>query len=341
MYFKGIVFCYRNLSIFISKRLSLTLPFDIFLLIFFIKRIPMFTLPQRPKLRHLPFLLMLCGLWSPNLVFANPTVNTTAQVQVNVVMPQVMLAKNYVAGVVVKDYLISEKLDGVRAVWDGKQLRFRSGRVIAVPTWFIQHFPKTAMDGELWIGRGQFDVVSGATRKEVPIDAEWRQISYHVFDMPKEAGRFDERIVALEKTIRAANIAWLKMVPQTTYADEDQLQLELKKIVALGGEGLMLHRADATWEAGRSDALLKLKMQQDAEATVVGYTEGKGKYKGMIGALEMQTAAGLRFKLGSGLTDAQRQNPPAIGSIVTYRYRDLTLKGLPRFASFLRVVESD
>jgi DNA ligase 1 len=51
----------------------------------------------------------------------------------------------------------------------------------------------------------------------------------------------------------------------------------------------------------------------------------------------VETPEGVRFKLGTGLTDAQRKNPPAIGSVVTYRYRDVTPAGKPRFASFLRM----
>jgi DNA ligase 1 len=107
-------------------------------------------------------------------------------------------------------------------------------------------------------------------------------------------------------------------------------------VVANGGEGLMLHRADALYVTGRSDALLKLKPLFDAEATVVAHTPGRGKYKGKLGALIVETPEGLRFKLGTGFSDAQRENPPKIGSLVTYTYRDKTPKGKPKFASFLR-----
>jgi DNA ligase-1 len=106
--------------------------------------------------------------------------------------------------------------------------------------------------------------------------------------------------------------------------------------VAAGGEGLMLHREDSIYRAVRGDDLLKLKVGQDAEARVVGYIEGKGKYSGMMGALQVQTRAGVQFRLGTGFNDQQRKQPPAIGVWVTYTYQGVTEKGVPRFARFVR-----
>ena len=111
----------------------------------------------------------------------------------------------------------------------------------------------------------------------------------------------------------------------------------MKQMVAKGGEGLMLHKADAEYITGRNAALIKLKPLFDAEATVVAHTPGRGKYKGKLGALVVETSEGIRFKLGTGLKDAQRENPPKIGSLVTYTYKDKTKNGKPKFASFLRV----
>jgi DNA ligase 1 len=110
--------------------------------------------------------------------------------------------------------------------------------------------------------------------------------------------------------------------------------------VQSGGEGLMLHLSSAPLATGRNDVLLKLKPLSDAEATVVGYIAGKGKYAGLTGALVVKADNGLRFNLGTGLSDAQRKTPPAIGTKVTYTYRDVTPRGKPRFASFLRMYEN-
>jgi DNA ligase 1 len=254
--------------------------------------------------------------------------------------PDVLLAQIYQSGTNVQQFLVSEKFDGVRAIWDGKQLKSRQGNVINAPTWFIKDLPKIALDGELWLGRGQFDALSGAVRKDVPIDEEWREIKYLIFELPNAPDTFEvraKRIVEIVKQAQKNNKAQhLKVVTQFRVKNEAELKVRLKKVVANGGEGLMLHRADALYVTGRSDALLKLKPLFDAEATVVAYTPGKGKHKGKLGALVVETPEGLRFKLGTGFSDTQRENPPKIGSLVTYTYRDKTPNGKPKFASFLR-----
>lgn len=249
----------------------------------------------------------------------------------------VLLAKTAAAGIDPAGYLVSEKLDGVRALWDGKVLRFRSGRLIAAPEWFTAKLPDTPLDGELWIARGQFDVLSGTVRKVKPVDAEWQKVNYMVFELPAGSGDFKDRALALESIVNTAAWPQLQAIEQTAIANRATLQAKLDDVVQEGGEGLMLHWANAKVATGRSDVLLKLKPVQDAEATVVGHVAGKGKYAGLTGALAVKSADGQRFDLGTGLTNAQRQAPPAIGSTVTYTYRDLTPSGKPRFASFLRM----
>ena len=252
----------------------------------------------------------------------------------------VLLAKSAPANIDPAGYLVSEKLDGVRALWDGKALRFRSGRLIAVPAWFSAKLPTTPLDGELWIARGQFDALSGTVRKIKPVDAEWQKVNYMVFELPAGSGDFKDRALALDSIVNTAAWPQLQAIEQTAIANRATLQAKLDDVVQGGGEGLMLHLANAPVATGRSDALLKLKPVQDAEATVVGHVAGKGKYARMTGALDVKTTDGQRFKLGTGLSDAQRKHPPAIGSSVTYTYRDLTSSGKPRFASFLRVYEN-
>jgi DNA ligase 1 len=255
--------------------------------------------------------------------------------------PEVLLARNAPVGIDPTGYLVSEKLDGVRALWDGSVLRFRSGRTVAAPAWFVAKLPRSALDGELWMGRGSFDALSGTVRKAQPVDAEWQQVRYMVFELPAASGAgsetFAQRAVQLQSTVQATAWPQLQAVEQLRVANHAALQNKLKSITTAGGEGLVLHLASAPISAGRSDALLKLKPVQDAEAVVTGHVPGKGKYAGMLGALQVKTAQGHSFKLGTGLSDAQRQDPPAIGSSVTYTYRDLTPSGKPRFASFLRV----
>ena len=257
--------------------------------------------------------------------------------------PRALLANVANADIDPTPYLVSEKYDGVRALWDGKALRTRAGNVIAAPAWFIVKLPKQPLDGELWIGRGRFEALSGAVRKAVPVDEEWRQIKYMIFELPEASsevrGTFAERYELLKRVVAAANFAQLVAVEQFRLADNAALKRKLDEIVKAGGEGLMLHRADAPYVTGRSDALLKLKPLEDAEATVVGYVPGKGKYAGIMGALQVELADGKRFQIGTGFTHAVRAKPPAIGTLITFTYRGLTKNGLPRFASYWRVRE--
>ena len=258
---------------------------------------------------------------------------------VAVAAPDILLANVYRNEIDPAPYLVSEKLDGVRAIWDGQSLKTRSGRVINAPAWFVDALPALALDGELWIARQRFDEVSGIVRREVPIDAEWRKVRYMLFELPGASGTFAERVEQMQAIVAKANVPWLQVIEQRPAVNRENLKKWLAQVVRQGGEGLMLHRADAPYETGRSDTLLKLKPALDAEGIVVLHLPGKGKYEGMLGALEIRLADGKLLRLGSGFSDEQRKNPPQPGAVVTYRYRDLTANGLPRFATFLRVRE--
>lgn len=254
--------------------------------------------------------------------------------------PAMLLAGVYAEHIDLSRYWVSEKHDGVRAQWDGKTLRFRGGGSVPAPGWFIAGFPATPLDGELWIGRDGFDALSGTVRKLDPVDAEWRQVRYLIFELPGATGDFSARIQKMNALVAQAGVPWLQAVEQFRATDRAELMRRLDSVTRAGGEGLMLHRADAPYLTGRSDVLLKLKPWQDAEAVVVGYKPGKGKYQGMTGALEMEMPDGRRFRIGSGLSDALRHLPPSIGSRITYRYQHLTKNGMPRFPRYLRVRES-
>jgi DNA ligase-1 len=263
-----------------------------------------------------------------------------AQAQSSETAPRVLLANVAKLDIDPTPYLISEKYDGVRALWDGKALLSRAGNVIAAPAQFIARLPSHSLDGELWIARGQFEKLSGVIRRAAPEDDEWRQIKYMVFEAPGAPGTFAERYEEIKRIVEQAAFPQLVAVEQFRLAGNAALRRKFEEIVCAGGEGLMLHRADAPYITGRSDALLKLKPLEDAEATVLGYIPGKGKYKGMIGALQVETADSKRFKIGTGFTDAVRANPPAIGTVITFTYRGVTKNGLPRFASYLRIREN-
>lgn len=197
-----------------------------------------------------------------------------------------MLAQEYkdqdIAG-----WAMSEKLDGVRAYWDGRQLVSRQGYAFTPPKGFTAQFPPYPLDGELYSGRGQFEQISAAVRSS---SGDWRGIRLHVFDVPK----------------------------------------------AQGGEGVMLRQPESRYSGGRSSQLLKLKSQYDDECTVTRHYEGKGRNAGRLGAVGCKNRHG-EFRIGSGFKDKDRDNPPKIGAVITYRYRGFTQKGTPKFATFVRV----
>jgi DNA ligase-1 len=250
-----------------------------------------------------------------------------------------MLANVYRPDVSLADYWVSEKYDGVRGYWDGQQLWTRNGHRIHAPAWFTAGWSSQPLDGELWAGRDRFTTASSTVAKDTPDDAAWRQMRYMVFDLPAHPGSFDERLPALARELSQHALPWLQAVAQRKMADDLALQTLMRDTVRAGGEGLVLHRGGSAYRGERSDDLLKLKEQLDAEATVIGHVPGKGKYEGQVGALLVQTTDGVKFRLGSGLRDAERASAPPVGSQVTYRYTGLHPNGAPRFASFLRVRE--
>ncbi len=248
-----------------------------------------------------------------------------------------MLANVYRPGLLLADSWVSEKYDGVRAYWDGQHLWTRHGHRIAAPKWFTRGWPTQALDGELWAGPGRFTAASSAVARDAADDEAWRALRFMAFDLPDHPARFDERLPALAALLSGTPKPHLHAVHHHQLVTEAALHTLLAQTVRAGGEGLMLHRGASDYRGDRSDDLLKLKQHLDAEATVVGHAPGHGKYEGRLGALIVQTPTGLRFKLGSGLRDADRASPPPVGSQVTYRYLGLHPDGAPRFASFVRV----
>jgi len=251
--------------------------------------------------------------------------------------PALLLANVYRPGMRLADYWVSEKYDGVRGYWDGHTLRTRGGETVAAPAWFTANWPNTPMDGELWAGRGRFSHAQSTVRQQQPDDAAWREMHFMVFDLPAHGGTFDQRLPALNQLVESLDQPWVQAVPQQRVASDAALQKLLLRTVRAGGEGLMLHRGASMYRAGRSDDLIKVKTHEDTEAKVVAHLPGQGRHAGRLGALVVEMPSGQRFRLGAGLTDAERDHPPPVGSWVTYRFRGTHDSGVPRFASFVRV----
>ena len=249
---------------------------------------------------------------------------------------KIQLATNAKIEGEINDYLVSEKLDGIRGYWDGERLFTRGDNVISAPKWFTQDFPKYPLEGELWMGRGTFEQMSGLVRRKVTVDNDWRVVKFMVFDLPNSSLSFGLRYRHIVKELSGKS-AYLAVIEQKQISTLDELDIWFTRVVNQGGEGLMLHRQTSLYIAGRNKELIKLKPFFDAEAMVIRHIPGKGQFEGVLGSILVETPAGNRFKIGTGFTLEERLNPPKVGVMVTYKYYGLTQKGTPRFASFLRV----
>ena len=250
----------------------------------------------------------------------------------------VMLAHRWNQKIDIKGWWMSEKLDGVRGYWTGKEMISRSGNPFRVPKWFTGNFPSTPLDGELWIGRRQFSELVGIIRRKIP-GTQWEKVRYFIFDAPQVRGGFEKRLDFARRWFRQHPNPYAEVLKQEICENEMHLQKKLREIESLGGEGLMLRKPDSPYTVGRSYDLLKVKTYKDAEARVIKHLPGSGKHAGRLGALLVELPNGIQFALGTGFSDQERENPPPAGSIITFKYYGFHDSGIPRFASFLRVRE--
>lgn len=250
--------------------------------------------------------------------------------------PPLLLAHSWDNATNLTDWWISEKLDGVRAYWDGERFLSRQGNEFMAPDWFVAHLPKTPLDGELWLDRKSFQKTISIVRRQDRSE-HWKQIRYLVFDAPAEKTVFEERMAWLKDYFRTNTSSFTQLLDQMRCKSDTHLRSELERVESLGGEGLMLREPGSKYEVGRSSTLLKIKTFHDAEAEVIAHQPGKGKHKGRLGAIVVQLSDGTEFSIGTGFSDKQREQPPAIGAKVTFRYQELTDGGVPRFPSFVRI----
>ncbi|MDB5345872.1 MAG: ligase [Schlesneria sp.] len=248
----------------------------------------------------------------------------------------VLLAESWDSAQDVTDWWISEKLDGVRAYWDGTQFLSRLGNLYAAPVWFTESLPNEPLDGELWLDRKQFQKTVSIVRRKDQSE-HWRQIKFVVFDAPALKEPFEARMDYLHNLVQQQQPEFAVAHEQARCQGIAHLKEELQRVEALGGEGLMLRQPASLYVAGRSSTLLKVKTFFDAEAKVVGHQGGAGRHKGRLGALQVVLPDGTAFSVGTGFSDSQRESPPAIGSTITFRYQELSDGGVPRFPSYIGI----
>jgi DNA ligase-1 len=206
--------------------------------------------------------------------------------------------------------MASEKFDGVQGIWDGQTLKTRSGNKIAAPEWWTKHLPKKKLIGELWIGRGCFDLTRSIVMSKNPDDAQyWDDIRFLIFDTcPDDLGPYAENV----KHIRIQNKFHFKKF----YQD----------VLDKGGEGVVL--------ISKSGERFKEVPIRDDDGELIGFKKGRGRNSKRIGTFILKLRSGRKLNLGNGLDDTLRKKPPCLGSIIKFTYRGFTSTGLPRHTSF-------
>lgn len=250
--------------------------------------------------------------------------------------PPLLLAERWDNVLDPTGWWLSEKLDGVRCFWDGKEFWSRLGNLFHAPDWFVAGLPSEPLDGELWIDRKQFQRTVSIVRRQDKSE-HWKQVRYVVFDAPKLDKDFETRLAFVQECLTSQRPAYALAHEHQRCRGVDHLRGELDRLEALGAEGLMLRRPGSRYENGRSGTLLKVKRFHDAEAKVLEHLAGAGRHKGRLGALLVELPDGAIFSVGTGFSDAQREAPPPVGSLITFRYQELSEAGVPRFPSFVGV----
>ncbi|BBO70314.1 ATP-dependent DNA ligase [Desulfosarcina alkanivorans] len=250
---------------------------------------------------------------------------------------ELMLPRVYDEGMAVSNWLMSEKLDGVRGYWDGRQLFSKNGTLFHAPPAFTRNFPDFAVEGEIWGGRNTFEKTAGIVRQQEAHDG-WLALKFAVFDVPTAGGGFENRLRKAADWFDRHPSDHAFVIEHRPVESHAHVSQELKRIEALGGEGLILRRRGSLYTAGRSRDILKVKSYADMEAVVVAHLSGKGRNEGRMGSLVVELPGSrTRFKIGTGFSDATRENPPPVGTLITFKHYGFYQSGIPKFPSFLRV----
>lgn len=288
------------------------------------------------------------GIYGPQLSYTLPICTETTND---------FFVKNKLYGT----WYMSEKYDGIRAIWTGQELLTRSWRPFRfVPMFFIRQLPKNIpLDGEIYIPN---DAFSNFSSLSVCLESEnvinkWKRVKYLIFDTPVKDKTFEQRLNSLEKLKMRAqpNIEIVKFTKLKNIVRDFKLVNEkFNEIVKRKGEGVMLIRASSHYEGRRSRDSLKYKKEYSGEATVVQLCEGIGKNYQRLGKLKCKLKNGKTFYCGTGFTDAERDmyqfdknicinikndtniiKVPRLGDTITYNCMEIIEKsGIPRMAVY-------
>jgi DNA ligase-1 len=253
---------------------------------------------------------------------------------------QIQKPKTYHGYENIKSWLMSEKLDGIRGYWDGKELKTKNGNIIHAPKWFTKDFPPFSLDGELWTKRGDFENIQSIVLDDVPTE-KWKEITYNIFEVPNLEGDFIHRLQHAKNWLNKKKINHVYIIEQLTCKSKVDLYKYLHYIEKLGGEGVIIKNSKLPYFTGRSVEVLKVKSFADMEGEVIDINIGKGKFKNLMGSLTLRLDNGIIFRLGGGFKMQDRKYPPKIGEIVTFKHYGFTKNKKPKFASFLRIREKE
>ncbi len=250
--------------------------------------------------------------------------------------PNLFLLKTYDKNLDVIDWVMSEKLDGIRGFWDGKELVSRGGHAFNPPKFWTDGFPNFEIDGELWTKRGDFERISSIVRQKTP-DNRWEVVSFNIFEVPNQKGNLLERLDVLRAYLKQHPSKILKVIKQVPIKSKQQLNHFLEKVLDNKGEGVVVRHPKMPYQTGCLSNALKVKRYRDEECVVIEILSGKGKYKGKMGSVKCKTKKGFIIKIGSGFADVQRENPPIIGSEITFKYYGLTKNKKHKYPVFLKI----
>lgn len=232
-------------------------------------------------------------------------------------------------------YVYSEKLDGVRAYWDGKNLYSKGGKLLTPPSFFTQNFPPFPIEGELWSKRGDFEKIVGIIKSKTN-PQQWKELKFYIFEVPYQTGGILERLEFLQTYLHTSPAPFIQIIPQFQVTTLKALNETLLTLSKEGAEGLVIRDKTLPYYTGRTKSAMKLKLYQDRECKITAYIQGKGKFENQVGAIECLDGE-VKFKIGSGMNEDFRKNPPKIGTIITYKYFGLNKNKKPKFPVFLRI----
>lgn len=248
--------------------------------------------------------------------------------------PDLFLLKTYDKSKNIIGWMMSEKLDGVRGFWNGKELISRGGKVFNPPKWWLKNLPPFAIDGELWTKRNDFENIVSIVRSKK--DKGWNTIKLMVFEVPNQTGGLLTRLNILDNYLNKTPSEYIKIIKQVSIKTKLELELFLEKIIKNKGEGVVVRNPKKLYQTGRLSSALKVKKYFDTECVVRKILLGKGKYRNKMGRLLCALPNGKMVKIGSGFNDYERENPPKIGTKITFKYYGLTKKGNFKYPVFLR-----